>query len=278
MSGNYNHQQFWVAGTRFLFQRNPINNVRQPIIDFGVVDTTNPQFEKETIELVDGDGGVKRIVKEKVISVDETYEIICYNLSPEMIALTFMADPPSALSQTATPKVDIKHWAIPGRLMKILDTDYDGATDPRWTLGVASITGINSAPSSAGTAYTENDDWEWYNKERGIIRWLSSGDLAAAAAVYVTFVPRAISGDRLIVPSSGFSANIEGQGLIIWGRENNTEQTARFARFSLVSQTPNIQIDNFSNVTFTAKVLSDIALSEPAGRLEYWLGDLPDVA
>lgn len=273
MGRNFGHQQFWLTGSRFYFQRDPINGVIQPIIDFGIVDVINPTLEQTRVELEDNDGGILRLADEAVIRVNETYEVTCYNLSPEILSLVFLADPPQPLTQAATPRTGVKHYATAGKLLKILDDDYDANPTPKFTLGVASVQAVKS--SDGVTTYVLDEDYEIVSLERGLIRILEGGDIATGD-ILIDYTPRAITGNRLIVPTAGFTTNPRGTGMIVWGRENNQHQTARLARFSITSQTPAFQIEDYSNVVLTARVLSDISLSEPAGRIEYWIGDLPD--
>ena len=278
---NYRHQQFWVSGSRFYFQRDPINGVIQPIIDFGVIDTANPEFDKNTIELDDGDGGVLQTVDEKVIKITESYPLTCYNFNPEMFAFLFSSDPPQELTQDVTPVTDVKHYAHPERLMAIHKTDYDLSDTPEFPakqLGITSIDSIHDTQGGGGIAYVEGTDYEVVSLERGLIRWLSGGQLAAPGEVFVDFTPREISGERLIIPTTGYTTNPKGFGMLVWGRENFTQQTSRIARFSIISQTPAIAIEDYSSMELTAKVLADVGQAEPQGRIEYWLGELPDKA
>lgn len=277
---NFNHQQFWLTGSRFFFQRDPIGGTRQPIIDFGTIDPVSPEFEPETVSLVDSDGGIKQTVDERIIAQEETYDFTCYNINADMMALAFSADPPTDLTQAATAKTDIKHYAHPGRLLKILDANYDAAGDPaRQTLGITSIDDINTAAGGLGDDLVEGTDYEVVSLERGLIRLLPGSTVFTAAGdLFITYTPRAISGSRLITPRAGISTNIQGRGLVVWGRNNFAQQTARSARFSIIPQTPNLQIDDYSSLVLRARVLSDLSLTEPAGRIEYWLGDQPDAS
>lgn len=270
---NLGGQQFWITGSRAFFQRDPIANVPQPLIDMGIVEVINPQLESQTAELKDGDGGVRRLVDELIIDRSEQYDIQTYDCSPDKIAMLFNSAPPAALTQGATPKTNIVHYAHPGKLVKILDNDYDTVPEPRFTLGVTSIEAVTGP--SGSPSYTLGTDYEIVSLERGIIRMIAGGAFSTAGEIEIDYTPRAISGNRLIVPAAELTRPIKGKLLIIWGRADNTLQTARVSRVSMVSQTPNFQIENYSTLTFRVKVLECIGAAEPAGRLEYWLGDLP---
>lgn len=274
---NVGSQQYWVTGSRFYFQRDAIGGTIQPIIDFGTIDVASPSFDPTKIELKDGDGGIQRLVDERIIEQSETYEITTFNLNPDNLALMY-SGAVSELSQAVTTKTDVKHFAENGRLLKILDGDYDASTSPRLTLGITTIDSINTAALGAGTPLVLGTDYELVSLERGLIRILPGSVVVATTLdVFITFTPRLIAGKRLVIPNTT-SGVLQGQGMLVYGRENNVEQTARIARFSVTPQSPNLSITEYSSLVFGLSVLEEIGEAEPSGRMEYWLGDLPDIS
>ncbi|PHR91969.1 MAG: hypothetical protein COA69_09395 [Robiginitomaculum sp.] len=271
------HQDYWVTGSRFYFQRDAIGGVVQPILDFGTIDVASPSFDPSKIELKDGDGGIQRLVDERIIESAETYEITGYNLSPTQLALMYSGTVED-LDQAVTTKDDIKHRAVSGHLIKILDDDYDSATEPRFTLGVTTIDGVFTEVSDGGDELVLGVDYEIVSLERALIRIIpSSTVITADDDIFITFTPRLIAGARLIKPNTA-SGVIQGRGLLVYGRDNNASQTARIARFSLTPQTPNLSITEHSSLVFSLSVLEEIGAAEPAGRVEYWLGTLPSAS
>jgi len=340
-------QDFWVAGSRFYYQRDPINAVEQPWIDLGVVQPVNPSLEIEKLELEDSDGGVKKTVDERVTKIDETYDITCANLNLDNLSLLFLADPPEAFSQTKELKA-IAHTFFPGRLTKIVDND--AAATPLY--GISSISGIYNAPAtsqvltvtditgktltvSGGNAQTELDDgdflivhegdmvnpanartytvdgeppstttidvveqpagdesgvtattrhgagvfeqdvsWGVYNLERGFVRAIPGAPVPPTTGSAIDFTTKALTGNRLLRPQS-FKGEIQGLGILIWGRGNFQEQTVREARISITPSSANVQIDDFSNFVISVKVISDLLAADVAGRLIYFAGNLP---
>lgn len=271
---NVGHQQFWLTGSRFIFQRDPIAGAIQPVIDFGTILTANPSTEITKIELPDGDGGTLQTVAEQVTKRDENYEITCFNMAPEMLALAFLSNPPAALTQSATPKSAVTHYAHPGRLVQILDGNHTLSAS-RFAVGVASVQSVKGP--SASPTYVEGTDWEIYSAERALIRMKSGGAFTSAGVIEVSYTPRAISGNRLLLPGTVPEA-ITGYGALFYSMNNFARQVRRFARFSITPGTPNFQIEDYSRFTLNARVLADLTAAEPAGRLEYFLGDLPNAS
>lgn len=269
---NINNQQLWLAGSRFYFQRDAIGGVVQPVIDFGTIDTANPSTEIQKIELKDGDGGTLQTIAEQVTERNEVYELTCYNINPTMMAMLMLSNPPAALTQAATQKTSITHYAHPGHLVQIQDSNYTLSTS-KFALGVTSVDAV-TGPSGSPT-YVEDTDWELVNAERGQIRMINGGSFSSAGVVEITYTPRAISGDRLVVPGT-VSEAITGNGFLVWSMNNFGRQVRRLARFSITPGTPQIQIADYSRLVLSARVIADLTADQPAGTLEYWLGDLPN--
>jgi hypothetical protein len=245
-------QQYWLTGSRVYFQRDPIDIagngtlVPQPILDFGRVDPVAPAIAVNEVTLVDSDGGYNRVVARAVNSIEESYEVKCSNLSMDMLALLFAANPPTAFTQSATP-VTATHWATPGKNVKLIN-------------GSGSL--------------VEGTDWEVVSLERGIIKM--TGWAGPAANISITYTPRAISGSRLLNPQTGQGCQSTiGTGLIVWGRCGNREQTVREARMQISPGGADFGNENFSTGTIRLSVLTDVTAVVPAGRLLYWLGELP---
>lgn len=114
-------QDFWVSGARFYFKRDDVDSVKQPLIDFGVIQSASPSSSFESIKLFDADGGIKRKVDEVVTSVDEAYDITCNNFNMDNLALAFLSTAPEAFTQSATTYT-VDHYAHAGRLLKITDS------------------------------------------------------------------------------------------------------------------------------------------------------------
>lgn len=158
-----NFQDYWIAGSRLWFQRDPVNGVEQPWVDLGTINPANPTIEPEQKELVDFDGGIGLTVEESVTKITETYDITCSNLNLTNLALLFLANDPQAFTQAAGEKV-VGHYSYPERLLKIHDSDLDltnlyglsaiyGVVIPgnRITTSVGAVTAIASATRTLTT-------------------------------------------------------------------------------------------------------------------------------
>lgn len=116
-------QDFWVTGSRmFLKKDDDADGTKHPFVDLGVIDVVSPAVTPEEISLKDSDGGVKRIVDQRIIGIEESYEVKCSNLNYDNLALLFLSNAPKDLGQTQVEK-DVTIRAFPGRLLKLQDTD-----------------------------------------------------------------------------------------------------------------------------------------------------------
>lgn len=259
------HQHSRILGSRCYFQRDPVNGVTQPIIDLGIIQGSNPTLEIGKVKLRDADGGILRTVAEEVNSIDESYEITTTNLNLDNLALLFMAEPPTAFAQAATPVTNAVHAAQPGRLVKI-------RTSTAFVYGIASIDAV-TGPSGTPT-YVLGTDYEVVSLERGLIRMLATGSFAAAGNIEIDYTPRVISGTRLITPHN-IACSVYGTAMFVWSSCNNNEQMVREAKVSFTATSGTFQQSDFSTASFALAVLSDLTKATPAGRLLYWLGNLP---
>lgn len=127
--GKVGFQDYWVAGSRLLFQADPDSNgVIQPTDDIGTIESANPTVTPTEIQVSDPDGGVKRILDRQTTQVDEEYDIVVRNLNLRNLSRLFLAEEPVDFSQTAAELIltssSLRAW--PERLLKLIDNDNDG--------------------------------------------------------------------------------------------------------------------------------------------------------
>ncbi len=267
---NAGHEDHWITGSRFYFQRDKLNSVEQPIIDLGRITNASPNVTRTDQTLYDGDGGIQRAVAVATTRVDEAYEFRCSNLNMDNLAMLFSAKPPSSFAQAATVRTDVSHYGIPGRLLKLVDTTGQPV------YGIASI----EAVTLGITPMVEGTDWEIVSLERGIIRIFETSTVfTTPGSVLVDYTPRAITGPnrRLLLPNTEACQTL-GTGLFFWGRCGNAQQTVREARVQMTTTGATFPDDNFADFGLRITVLSDPRRPIPSGRLLYWLGDEPDAA
>lgn len=355
-------QNFWVAGSRAYFKRDTTDEGTQfPWIDLGVINPINPAITATQVQLLDSDGGRKRIVATAVPQIEEKYDITVSNLNLENLALLFMADAPEAFTQAAAGVIGVDHRAFPGRLIKVLSADEDtpiymltkvvgvyirdaagdltvgtittivastktitisedvaaefdvgdkiivqttglanllnagtytvvSATDLGATTAIVveedfaanetAITGgllYKADSGDSGTIYGEDVDWETVSADRGMIRMIDGGALVAEDDVKIDYVTAAITGNRLFNPQS-LEGNVQGRMILIWGRDNNDEQTAREMNVFISPNGSNVTADDFSNIVLSVTVLNDLTAAIPAGRMIQFKGGLPDLS
>lgn len=349
-------QDYWVAGSTFVYRRDPIDGVDQPWIDLGTIQPANPTLELEKLELEDSRSGVKVSVDETVVKIDETYDITCSNMSLHNWSLLFFADPPTSFSQSATVK-DVSHDVIASNLISLHDSDTDETSlygldaisgmytgvidnstltitdmvaatkvitvsggDPTAIAGLANgkffivhfdgsmvekansrsytvasttattITVVEAIAAdettiTAGITYEDGGevyeqgaaaDWIPYDTEKGLAKIVSAaeGGSITTSTINIVFAIAALSGDRLINPQSG-KGEVKGDGQIFWSRGNNLDQTVREARISITPSSANVQIDDYSDMVLTVKVLSDLQATDVAGRMLSFDGTIP---
>ena len=336
------HQDFWQAGSRLYFRRDPVDGVKQELVDLGVIQPVNPSLEFETVTLEDSDGGFNQTVAESVNDISETHEITCSNLNNENLSILWLAQKPEEYIQTAA-ELDIELYSHPGRLVKLEDSSedglfavdeligvYDDATDTVFTLtdivagsrtlrvdedasGLsagdsvivknANLTtpgnrGTYTVASTSGAGPTDivveeslagdetgitgvliggalsAADFSLYNGPRGIVRMTPGGTFSTAGNLRFVWMPKAISGERLINPQTVKGA-IEGKAYLHWSRGNFAEEHVREGRASLTPSGANFGNTEFSNMTLQLRFLSDLTKEKPSGRLLQYIGDLP---
>ena len=349
-TGLVGQQDFWVVGSRFYFVRD--GDANGALLDLGVIQTANPAFEPELLELEDSDGGLRTVVDDCLVKIEETYDIVCNNFTLDNLALLFLAAEPETFTQSATQKA-VTHKVVigPGKMVKIKDDDA-AAT---WMYGLSDIIGVRkpSASTSATTSITqasreivitgsdvtadyvageylviygsvdtpgndgtyeiasssfgggdttitlalvngatplagdeatganiapalaEEEDWDTISDDRGVIQFRENGLGGAAEGndVLVIYNTAALTGRRLVKPQTGGS-NIKGKAVLVWGRGNNARQTAREFQVSISPNASNMQVEDYSDFTLQAKVLSDATEQNiPAGRMLLFKGD-----
>lgn len=260
-------QDFWLTGSRFYFLRDTDGVNTYPMIDFGRIEPMNPNIQVEKLQLEDSDGGKKVVVDEQLTKYTEEYDIKCSNLNMDNLTIFFAGKKLETYTRVATPVVGtFLQKAYKGRLLPVRDNTGE------FVFGVTSIQAVTKSPT---TPLVLGTDYEVVSLERGLIRIISGGLIVDGDEVKMSYTPRAFTAEeRLIYPQT--ASAIKGMGLIVWGRGSNAQQTVREARVSLTPSASNIGIDNYSDITFKATVLSDVTkTNDPAGRLLYWLGTLP---
>jgi len=342
-------QDYWIAGTRFYYRRDPIASVEQPLVDLGIIKTATPSITPTAVELYDPDGGVKSLADRRTTQIKESYDVTCANLSLQNLALAFMANPPTSFSQSAA-EVTVTHWATPDGLIKLKDANaafvyglaaiggvystgatiatltvtaitvastgsvFEVSSDPTAIAGLAhgkafilnrlglanvansrtytvaarsatTITTVEVASTAetaitgqlsyatAGTIYLQGADFLPYSKDRGIVKIVSGGAIAAAANVSIVYSTGALSGLRLINPQT--LGDTTGDGFFLFSRTKFAEETVREFRCQISPNAFNLADGDFADMVLTVSVLSDLTAAVPAGRLLHHKGTVP---
>lgn len=127
-------EDYWVAGTRWAFQEDPKAGVIQPLVDFGIIESSTPTISTEKLELKDTDGGRRSLADETLVDATESYDIACRNFNKDNLRYLFLADVAVNFTQAVVQK-DVATWCTPGRLVKLTDAD----ADKTWLYGITAI-------------------------------------------------------------------------------------------------------------------------------------------
>jgi len=273
-------QDFWVTGSRFYFDRD--GTTQGQLLDLGVIDTAQPSFEVNKIELQDGDGGRLVTVDSEVTSINENYEITIKNFNTETLSLMFLANEPTALNQAfAAGDIDTMKVSLhPGHVAKLTSSSEGvyGVSAATFTdAAAASLVDYDVSPSTA--------DFRWVSKERGIIKFLAGGSLTLAdgeviscsAITYDSGIHSATN-RRMVYPQSSAGA-LTGRAYLYYSRKNNTEQSVREFKCSLTPSSAAYSVDDYSTYSMTAQVLSDLTqTNDIAGIMANIDGSEPSVS
>ena len=126
------------------------------------------------------------------------------------------------------------------------------------------------------TLLNADDDYIVRNLKRGFLQLLSggSGSVADDDEIVIVGTKDALSGSRLIRPRT--RTKIQGKMILVWGRGASAQETVREFDCTLSPSSTNIDIADYSEMTFTATVNSDLTDSvEPAGRMLDHYGAIP---
>lgn len=262
---SYGPQDFWLAGARVYIQRE--GDANGTLIDLGVIQSASPAIETEAAELYDADGGQRVLAARENVQTTETWEVVCSNFAMDNLALFYQSEDPTPYEAPAPEDLDeVPHKAVigPGRFVKLVDANGN------WLYNIDSITVM------AGTSeLVEGQDWEWpkNGKDRGFIRIIPGGAVSNGDDLDITIQLNALDGDRVIIPQSA-AGSVYAKAVVVYGRGKNARQTVREARVSIDPSTMNISSEEFSDLTFSATVLSDIT-QIGAGRMIQIKGALP---
>jgi|GEM_PF-2429792 len=275
MPGIVGFQDFWVAGSRFYFQEDGQANPH--LLDLGTVGTISPNFEPTTLDLKDSDGGRENLIDQSFSDINESYEIECNNISSDNLNLFLFGDGRSTLNQDTTLLSNDAQFTV-------TEADFKpGAVIKLFSNGVAlyNLLTITAAIRTTGGAATlekydgtnpDTADYEVLSLERGLLRVFSTGtnSVVAGNVIQITGTADALNdGDgRKILPQKLGSPK-KGTGFLFFSRNNGERQSVRKFRCSIVPNAANFQIEDYSTISFTVSVLTDIdaADGEVAGHM-----------
>lgn len=265
--GVVGQQDLWVTGSRFYFVRD--GDANATLYDMGTVDTANPQFNNQVIEALDGDGGILKQIDEALIRQTESYDLATLNCSLDNLAAFYLSAVPETFTQPSGGSIAaVPHKVVlgPGRMCKLKDSAGN------WLYNVATVV-VKAV--GGGTTYVADTDYKIISLPRGIIQFLDASALSEGDTVEITVTLTALTGKRLVRPQTAGAA-IKGKGVIVFGRGGNAQQTVREFSMSLTPSAANFQTTDYSKLTFSVKVLSDVTeATYPAGRILQMYGSIP---
>lgn len=268
-------QNFALAGARLFFRENSSDPaVVNPTVDLGVV-TLEPAIEQTKVSLQDSASGVNQTVAEVVSSVNESYNLTCFNISPYNLGILYGASL-EELTQAATPVADAKHYAWPDQPISLLNDDFDDGGARVYQIDDGETFTVKADSSgSPGTDIAPANYSVDYDK--GLLTITAAGH-AAPGIVWVSFTPKAISGLRRLRAQT---RDLSRQGTFeLWiGQENNSLMSVRTFEGTINGDGLDLSVEDFSNIQFTVTVTSDLTENTlPAGDMKFVKGNLPTVS
>jgi hypothetical protein len=265
--------QTWQAGTRCRVKRDPVTisgaPVEQPWRELGLCEPVGMNNTPTENEIIDSGGGSLQLVGEHRTRQQETFEVATKDLNFNNLALFFGNAVPEAFSQANTAVVDqsIKGW--PGAQLAIVKT-VSGVAVRQYMIASIQAVKKGSTVLVKGTDY----DYTAADLDEGFIRILAGGAVVAGDTLLVSYTPKTISGDRLIVPDFSGCGIVECDAELVWTRCDEGEKTIREFRASLSVTGNTMAVENPSTLTVRLKKLYDPTKSYPNGRFIYIKGAL----
>lgn len=267
-------QDVWRTGSRvYVREIDPDLPATGPLYDLGTIQVVSPENATEAAELFDADGGVQRLVAREMTKITEKYAVKLHNLNMRNLRYLFHAEGANttaaqlyAQSSNGATSGRIMVW--PGEMVKIEDTSGNGI------FNLAAITAITNSNASAVTSYTAD-------LVRGIVSFSSNATWGAtsgcnATAGTITFQLNTVAQSfRRIYPQTK-TGMFQGKIYIVWGRNNNEQQTIREFTGQITAGAGQFQVDQFSTFDLTIEVLADLTnTTAPAGILTQPYGNIP---
>ncbi len=139
----------------------------------------------------------------------------------------------------------------------------------------ADETGITATVihDSGSNNFAEADEFEVVSADRGLFKIGATSSLVAGDHTVIANTA-AVTGDRLTKPQAQ-EGEAEGLMVLVWSGGGNAEQTARYARVGLSPSSADLKVDDYSNMTLQAQVISDPNATDEFGGLLHFKGSLP---
>lgn len=136
------------------------------------------------------------------------------------------------------------------------------------------ITGSLLTEDTDADWFEEGTDWERVDEHKGIIRIIPGGQHVADGDVDVYYTLRALSGNRLVKPQT-LDGEYKGTMYLYFSRGDDNELTVRECQATLSPNAASFSADEYSSITFSITVLSDLQATDIAGRLINIKGGVP---
>lgn len=295
MAGIVGTQDLWIVGSRFYFESGTRMSSGK-IIDLGTVDAINPQLTTNIAELKDGEKGILRLLDQSVTQIDEVYNITVKNFSLNNLSTLFLG---GSWGGTATTQASNNN--AQGTLkMSLEDVNNIGGNNITGAGGVYLMQLVDTSGNAlrnvsgtvsltvGGVSQTEGTNWSWYDKSRGLIRFItlatntysptitvSSGRATAfGSGSSLSVVPTGASlacgyaAGRVLAPQTATLSALTGTGHVYWTRNNGEYVTARSFPCQIQPAGSAMSADDYSSWTLAVTVLANSTVSgESAGRL-----------
>lgn len=261
-------------GARFGFIRDPLSIggvvTEQPYEDLGTISAV-AWTSNQGVETIYDTFGSRNVPITQVANVlEETWELTTPNVSLALLAMMHQSIPPQSFTQAATAKTDVMHKFYPNKALRIVSRNGDDVIDG-YPFGIASIQAVKiGATAGTAVAAVKGVDYDYTTEdlELGRIWILSTSTLVTTDNTngYVSYTPRAISGNVLITPNSG-PCTIEGYGEIFKGKSCDNKILIDQGRYAITFGGADTPSDQRTKLHPRVTRLKDPTGLYPEGRI-----------
>lgn len=206
--------------------------------------------------------------------------------APVSFAITAIDKATKTITVATITLADGEHIVVTGKGLANVDNAGTYTTDGAVVAGTSivvietfaadetAITGEVLQEAAFDDWLIDGTDWDRVDEYKGIIRLIPGGSHAADGNLTVYYSLRTLSGNRKVTPQS-LKGEVKGTVFIYWSRGDNDEITVRKAKATISPNAAAFSNDEYSTLTLSVRILSDLTATDIAGELVAIKGSIP---